>query len=198
MVRGIDTSLDQRVDAPGGNKTILFVGASKTPPVPDDVCSGGDESTECFVAFLFLHFDGQALCEGETDFELSGETIVRTLPMMPAGRHQKATPSRQIVVVIIFPMYVMGKTSPKPIVVIYGSYETMFDQGFIPIEKHHVELVIELIYESINMAASGEENIALSETVEYRDKTPSRRTSLTVVIENHMVSAMERNIPEFC
>jgi hypothetical protein len=32
----------------------------------------------------------------------------RTLPIMPAGKHQNATPRKQIVVVIILAVYVVG------------------------------------------------------------------------------------------
>jgi hypothetical protein len=39
--------------------------------------------------------------------------------MIPAGKHQNATPRKQIVVVIILAIYVVGYRSPKPMVVIY-------------------------------------------------------------------------------
>jgi hypothetical protein len=36
------------------------------------------------------------------------EKYIHTLPMIPAGKHQNATPRKQIVVVIILAIYVVG------------------------------------------------------------------------------------------
>ena len=115
---GVDASLDQRVNLPRRHEPIALRRATQTPPVSNHTGRGRNETIESVVTFLFLNFDGETLKSTEERAVRRVTQCGFTLPMIPAGRHQKATPTKQIVVVIILPMNVDGDRSPKPIVVI--------------------------------------------------------------------------------
>ena len=87
-----------------------MVRTSQTPPIAYDARSCRYEPTQRFVTFLLLDFDRQTLQTGERKEQPPQKKShgLRTLPIIPAGKHQNATPRRQIVVVIILATYVVG------------------------------------------------------------------------------------------